>query len=326
MEHNFKDRKILITGATGLIGKALVNRLLSMDAYVYAVTRNAAKAKEIWGEPARLTVIEADVTGLPLMDLGIDYIVHGAACTSSRAFVDEPVDVMMTNISGTSRLLEFAKLNTVSGFVYLSTMEVYGTPSTDEKITELHETNINTMTARSSYAESKRACESLCTAYVSQYNVPAKVLRLTQTFGPGVKYDDGRVFAEFARCVIEGRDIVLHTKGETKRNYLFTEDAVDAILTVLKKGEAGEAYNAANEDTYCSVYDMAKLVAAECGNGQTEVLIEEYSPEEVKNRGFAPVLCMNLDTAKLRSLGWTPTAGLKEMYRLLIEDMKKGKK
>ena len=102
------------------------------------------------------------------------------------------------------------------------------------------------MTARSSYAESKRACESLCTAYVSQYNVPAKVLRLTQTFGPGVKYDDGRVFAEFARCVIEGRDIVLHTKGETKRNYLFTEDAVDAILTVLKKGEAGEPRNRNN--------------------------------------------------------------------------------
>ena len=117
------------------------------------------------------------------------------------------------------------------------------------------------MNVRSSYPESKRLCESLCSAYASEYGVPAKVVRLTQTFGVGVSYNDGRVFAEFARCAIEGRDIVLKTKGQTKRNYIDIDDAVNAIFTVLLKGVAGEAYNVANEDTYCSIYEMANMVA-----------------------------------------------------------------
>ena len=76
--------------------------------------------------------------------------------------------------------------------------------------------------------------------------MPTRIVRLTQTFGTGVSYNDGRVFAEFARCVIEQRDIILKTKGETKRSYLYTADAVTAILTVLLNGETGAAYNAAN--------------------------------------------------------------------------------
>ena len=76
-----------------------------------------------------------------------------------------------------------------------------------------------------------------------------------------MEYNDGRVFADFARCVIEKRDIILKTKGETKRSYLYTEDAVCAILTVMLNGESGQAYNVANEETYCSIYEMAQLVA-----------------------------------------------------------------
>ena len=198
-------------------------------------------------------------------------------------------------------------------------MEVYGTPTTDEKIDEKHATNLNTMFPRSAYPESKRMCESLSASYASQYGVPAKVVRLTQTFGPGVQYNDGRVFAEFARCAIEGRDIVLHTKGETRRSYLYTEDAVNAILTVLVKGKAGEAYNAANEDTYCSIYEMAELVANDCAGGKIKVLIEEA---ESSSYGYAPTLHMNLDTGKLMKLGWNPSVDLASMYKNMVGAMK----
>ena len=153
----------------------------------------------------------------------------------------------------------------------------------------------------------------------SQYGVPSKVVRLTQTFGPGVQYNDGRVFAEFARCAIEGRNITLHTKGETKRSYLCTEDAVNAILTVLLKGQDGEAYNAANEDTYCSIYEMAKLVANECAGGKIKVVIEET---DASTFGYAPTLHMNLDSKKIRHLGWEPKDGLLDMYSKMIDSMK----
>ncbi len=312
-----KNKSIMITGATGLIGQALVNRLLSYDSKVVAVVRSLEKAKRIFGE--HLEYIVSDVTNLEIKEYNIDYIVHAASNTSSKAFIEDPVGIINTAFEGTKRTLEIARINNVKGYVYLSSMEVYGTPNTDEKIDELHSTNLDTMKPRSAYPESKRMCESLCASYASQYGVPTKVIRLTQTFGPGVQYNDSRVFAEFARCVIEGKDIVLHTQGETKRSYLYTEDAVDAIITVLLKGKIGEAYNAANETTYCSIYEMANLVAKEFANGRIKVVIEE---SDTLAMGYAPVLHINLDTSKLRKLNWTPNTSLQMMYDYMIDSMR----
>ena len=154
-------------------------------------------------------------------------------------------------------------------------------------------------------------------SYYSEYHVPVKIARLTQTFGPGVNYQDGRVFAEFARCAIEGRNIILKTKGETERSYLYTEDAVWAILTILLKGENGQAYTVANEETYCSIYEMASMVAGKYG---IQVEIQE---QDTASQGYANTLYMNLDTTKLQKLGWNPQVGLAEMYERMIQSMKK---
>ena len=314
--------KILVTGATGLIGKSLVKKLLIDGNHVVAVVRNKERAISILGEETKnLEYIVDDVTTIKPRKYGIDYIIHGASQTASKAFVEQPVETIMTALNGTKNMLEIAKLSDVKGFVYLSSMEVYGYPTTDEKISENHGTNINPMSVRSCYPESKRMCESLCTSYFSEYGVPATVARLTQTFGPGVKYDDARVFAEFARCAIEGKNIILKTKGETKRNYLYTEDAVNAILSIMYNGIPGEAYNVANEDTYCSIYEMATLVAQRFGEN-INVVVEIY---ENNNNGYAPTLHMNLDTQKLRKLGWTPQVDLSDMFSLMIEDMKNNK-
>ncbi len=246
-------------------------------------------------------------------------MIHAASQTSSRAFVEQPVETIFTAVNGTRSALEFARQNEVQCFVYLSTMEIYGAPVDDEKIDEKHGTNLDTMQPRSCYPESKRLCEVLCASWQKEYGVPVRVLRLTQTFGPGVRYDDGRVFAEFARCVIEGRDIVLKTEGLTCRSYLYTADAVSAILTVLLRGSDGEAYNAANEETYCSIREMADLAARECAEGKIKVRIEADKDPSVF--GYAPTLHMNLDTSKLRALGWHPSCGLAEAYRRMIKSM-----
>ena len=93
--------------------------------------------------------------------------------------------------------------------VYLSSLEVYGTPEKDaDLITENDYGYIEPLSVRSSYSEGKRMVECLCASYAHEYSVPVKIARLSQTFGPGVAYEDGRVFAEFARCALEQRDIV----------------------------------------------------------------------------------------------------------------------
>ena len=310
---------VLVTGATGLIGSNLINYLLDNNYKVIGLVRNIEKAKKKLPENNNLSFVIGDITEPIDIPDKVDYIVHGASNTSSKAFIDEPVEIINTAIQGTKNMLELAKEKKVKSFVYLSSMEVYGCPLTDEKIYETHSTNLNTMSVRSSYPESKRMCESLCTAYYKEYGVPVKVIRLTQTFGKGVEYNDSRVFAEFARCAIEGRDIVLHTKGETKRCYLSIDDAVSAIMTVMLNGMNGEAYNAANEETYCSIYEMAQLVAHECADDKISVRIEI---EDESKYGFAPVLRMNLDTSKLRLLGWKANKSLINMYFVLMEYFK----
>lgn len=320
--NEIEARTLFISGATGLIGSTLIRTITknAPSAKIIALVRDEAKAKRIFQDIdcSNISFFKGDVRSPISIEAPIDYIIHAASETSSKAFINAPVQVIEIAITGTKNMLELAHQKNVKGFVYLSSMEVYGTPHDDDKIFETHGTDLDTMNVRTSYPESKRLCESLCTAYASERNVPAKVVRLTQTFGPGVQYNDGRIFAELSRCAIEGRDIMLHTKGETKRSYLYTLDAATAILTVLTKGKSGEAYNTANEDSYCSIYEMAKLVAQEIAQNRIQVKIEE---SDISKFGYAQTLHMNLDTSKLKNLGWQATTDLKSMFEKTIRSM-----
>ncbi len=323
------SKTIFLSGATGLIGSTLIQAIITntQSAKVIAFVRNTDKAKKLFQgiDPAgkRISYVTGDIRNSIGIDAPIDYIIHAASETSSKSFVEAPISVIEIAIGGTRNMLELAHQKKVKGFVYLSSMEVYGTPHDDKKILESHGTDLDTMSVRTSYPESKRLCESLCASYASELKVPAKVVRLTQTFGPGVQYNDGRIFAELSRCAIEGRNIVLHTKGETKRNYLYTLDAASAILTVLTKGNPAEAYNAANEDTYCSIYEMAQLVAQkvapEITQNSIQVKIEEG---DISSFGYAKTLHMNLDTTKLKQLGWQARTGLYQMFAKTIQSMR----
>ena len=250
------------------------------------------------------------------VESNVDYIIHAANPTSSKFFIEHPVETIQTAVNGTQNLLEIAKAKKVKSFVFLSSMEVYGNPKKGEIVKEDYISGFDPCVTRNCYPMSKKLCESLCQAYSSGYNVPTKVLRLTQTFGPGVEYNDGRIFAEFMRCVVEKRDIVLKTKGETERCYLYTADAVSAILTVMLPGKSSECYNVANPDTYCSIAEMAELVANKVANGSIKVT---YHLEDVQKLGYANTLYMNLNVDKLNSLGWLPTTNLVSMYKNMIQ-------
>ena len=152
--------------------------------------------------------------------------------------------------------------------------------------------------------------ETMCISYGTEYGIPVKIARLAQTFGAGVSISDNRVFAQFAKAIINKENIVLHTKGETKRNYCYTTDAVRGIFTILTKGENNNAYNVANKNSYCSISEMAHLLE----NEYTKV---EYKIDEV-NRGYNPTVKIALNTEKLNALGWEAKVDLKEMFDRLI--------
>lgn len=303
-----REKTVLVTGATGLIGYTLVsgllyaNRRMNLDLRVLALVRDESRAKNRFKmqlEGANdLRLVHGTVEDLPRIDEPVDYIVHGAGQTASSAIVRQPAETIRTALIGTMNLLELSRIKQSKGFAYLSSMEVYGHPAKGRKVTEDEIGALSPLDIRNSYPVSKQQCESLCCAYASEYGVPAVIIRLTQTFGLGVNRGDARIFAEFGRCAAEKRDIVLKTKGETERSYLYTADAATAILTVLLKGEPGTAYNAADETTYCSIAEMARLVAGLAG------VRVRFEPQDERKNGFPSPQYVNLDTARLRALGW----------------------
>ncbi len=324
-----KNSSVLVTGATGLIGSQTVMALLyanekrSLNLTVYALVRNEEKAKRVFGKAlsCQLKFIVQDILQPISIDYDIDYIIHGASMTGSKDFVDYPVNTIKTAIGGTENILEFAKAKNIKGMVYLSSLEVYGVvdfslASVDEKTFG----TIDPMSVRSSYSEGKRMVECLCASYASQFNLPIKVARLCQTFGPGVDYNDNRVFAQFARSVIEGKDIVLKTDGSTERNYCYIRDAISGILTVMLKGNKGEAYNIANKNTLISIKDMAQFLIERYPESKTKLVFD--IAEDVTKLGYNPKVKMNLATEKIEALGWKAEVGLAEMFDNLIYGMK----
>ncbi|MBR3167083.1 MAG: NAD(P)-dependent oxidoreductase [Erysipelotrichaceae bacterium] len=320
----FDGTNILITGATGLIGKNISSLFLkyaersSNPPQVWALVRNKNKAKITFSDflqDPNLHFINCDIRDFHGNGVHFDHIIHAASITDSKSFITNPVEIIETAYSGTKNLLEIAKEKEVRNLIFLSTMEVYGNQKAESLLSETHSCALDTMEVRSCYPESKRLCESLCASYASEYGVPAKVIRLTQTIGPGVAYEDNRVFVQFGRCAIEKKDIVLHTKGETKRMYLYTADAVRAILAVMFHGKPGEAYNTANDSSYCSIHEMAKTVADDIACGGINVV---FDIQDASKFGYAPVLYSKMDVSKLKSLGWTPKHSLQDMYERMI--------
>lgn len=307
----FDGKTILVTGATGLIGKLCVKSLLNSgyNTQVIALVRDEEKAKNIFGESKRLTYLVQDINQRINTTRRVDYIIHAASTTSSKDFVEKPVETIYTAINGSRNILEFAKNKRLEGMVYLSSLEIYGV-NEKENIKERDYGYIDILNPRSSYSESKKMVETMCISYGTEYGVPVKIARLAQTFGAGVSISDNRVFAQFAKAIINKENIILHTKGETKRNYCYTTDAVRGIFTILTKGENNNAYNVANENSYCSISEMAHLLE----NEYTKV---EYKIDEV-NRGYNPTVKIALNTEKLNALGWEAKVDLKEMFDRLI--------
>lgn len=322
----FRGKTILITGATGFIGSLIAKALLyysetrNMPLRLIAQIRSSEKAYNVFKGQQKfvgdiLHFAEFDVRQ-PVHGISdVDFIIHTASSTVSADFVEKPVDTLMTSLRGTENILEFALRQKTSSVLFLSSMEVYG--QTDhEDVKETDSGYLNPLSLRSSYPQGKRVSETLCAAYRAQFGVPVKIARLTLTFGAGVPATDNRVFAQFARAAITGRDIVLHTAGTTKRDYIYTSDAVRCLLSILLKGKDGEAYNVSNPDSYVSIRAMAELC---CSFSSSSNLVFDINEEQAKK--YAKEVRIKLDNSKMNGLNAFPKIGLKESFERMMQVM-----
>ena len=164
LKKELRHKTIYITGATGLIGSNLVKALLTFEGIKIVVqVRNEEKAKRLFGDHVQYVV--CDLLKKASYQGTVDYMIHCANPTASGFFVNNPVETIQSAVNGTINALEFAKEKEVKSFVFLSTMEVYGTPEKGHRVVEKEGGSFDSAVVRNCYPLSKQTCESLCAAY-----------------------------------------------------------------------------------------------------------------------------------------------------------------
>lgn len=321
--YKLKDCSILVTGVTGLIGSLTVKSLIyanevwKLNLRIIGLVRNENKIKDIY-KGFDLNIVDfvhGDVTKTYTTYLSenvvIDYVIHAASITASKIMISQPVETILTSVEGTNHMLRLAADKKIKSMVFISSMEMYGNFNNSAFLcTEERLGYVDPLKVRSNYPEAKRMCENLCVAYSSEYGVPVKIARLSQTFGAGILPWENRVFAQFCSSVREKKDIILHTSGLSEGNYCYTSDAIRGILTILLKGKDREAYNVVNENTHTTILKMAQMVCRDIANKQIDVIVKLTND----NYGYAPETKLKLSGEKLMSLGWMPKWNLKDMY------------
>lgn len=326
------NKTIFVNGSTGLIGSRIVHYLLSLNTdkeaniNILCGYRNEAKKEKLYegikkSELLNFLLCEDDKT--PKFDGNIDYIIQAAGISGgTKMHLKDPIKVFEASYEATKSLLDFAVSHKVSKFLFVSTYEIYGSINKDIPVKEDEPCRLETFTLRNIYAECKRICESLCTAYSSKYGIETFSGRLTSTFGAGVKFNDPRFFAEFARCVIEEKDIVLKSTGGTIRSYLDADDAASAFLFILANGESCNAYNLTNMKNVICIRDIANKLIELTGN---KVKLVFDIAEDSTKLGFRKEGCTLIDAHKLEALGWYPVYTFEDTLNKLLVSMKLSK-
>lgn len=313
-----QNGSILISGATGLIGSAIVDSLLRMnDEYgtkfnVIALAKGKQRAIDRFGmyfERNDFRFIACDVNK-PLPEVGgITYLIHAASNTHPVSYSTDPIGTIRTNVIGTESLLEYARNHGCKRFVFLSSVEIYGeNQSGKDSFGETDFGYLDCNQLRSGYPESKRVGESLCCAYRKTYGMDIVIARLCRAYGPTMGLEDSKALAQFIKKAVDYEDIVLKSDGQQYYSYIYVLDAVAAILFILDRGESGAAYNVSSKLSDIRLCDLAQKLAELAGKSVVFEL-----PDEVEKRGYSTATRAILDNTKLKALGW------KEMY-----DIEKG--
>lgn len=196
--------------------------------------------------------------------------------------------------------MEYGLSHNMKRMLFVSSGEVYGEGSGKEFV-ETDSGYIDCATPRACYPSSKRAAETLCVSYAAEYGVDVVIARPCHTYGPYFTESDNRVYAQFIRNVLNGEDIVLKSKGDQHRSWIYVVDCVSALLTILCQGECSQAYNVADENSEISIRHLAELIASHSGlNVLSDI------PPTLDKGNTTPITTAIFSTKKLQALGWKP--------------------
>ncbi len=331
---NLKGKRLLIIGGAGFLGYYLVQAILHFnksqsdaDKAELLVFDNFIRGVPQWltaleGSP-KFTVQKHDVVDpMPTSAGDLDYIVHAASIASPMFYRKYPIETMDANVNGLRNVLEYALAQKeagkpMSGILFYSTSEIYGDPTPEDIPTpETYRGNVSCTGPRACYDESKRYGETLCVNFAAQHDVPVRIARPFNNYGPGLKLTDARVLPDFVRDVLNKRDIVMLSDGSPTRTFCYIADAIVGYYKIMFNGRNGEAYNIGIETPEISMRQLADMVVAQGAD------LFDYKGEVVfKNSADKEYLtdnpnrrCPIIEKARTE-LGYNPTIDVDEGLR-----------
>ncbi|MCM1123374.1 MAG: NAD-dependent epimerase/dehydratase family protein [Eubacterium sp.] len=323
-------RTVMISGATGMIGKCIVdilmqyNRNCAVDTApvrILALSRKEEHARlrfqEYWQEEF-FQYISCDIND-PIPECGqADYIIHAASNTHPLQYANDPVGTVTANVIGTKNLLDYAVSHNTERFCFLSSVEIYGENRGDtDRFDEDYLGYLDCNTLRAGYPESKRTGETLCNAYAQACQLDFVIPRLSRVYGPTMLSSDSKAIAQFIKKAAAGEDIVLKSSGTQLYSYTYALDAAMGVLTVLLKGKSGEAYNISDTESEVTLHQIAEWLAEDQG---VEVIFD--MPDAAEQAGYSTATKALLGTEKIASLGWTAQTHMREGLRKTVEALR----
>lgn len=267
-----KNKSVFVTGCNGLICSTVIDTLILLNnrydlgITVYSASRNTERTMAIFDTDANKFIKIIGYDACKPMSFGehVDFYIHGASNASPDLFVSQPVETMTANVFGLNEILSNAT-KTRGRVLYISSSEIYGQIATNRSIMEDELGYIDLGNPRSCYASSKRAAETLCSAYKKEFGVDYVIVRPGHIYGPTFNEKDNRVSSNFIKKAASGENLVLRSRGTQVRSYCYVFDCVIQLLNILLNGDSGEAYNISNPKSLITIADMAKILASITG-------------------------------------------------------------
>lgn len=286
---------ILITGATGFIGKWLLKSLiylndtLSLNIKLYALSRNPEnflKQFSDYNDTKCLIWIKGDIRTFDYPNVQFDYIIHAATEASAKLNIENPLLMSDVIINGTRHILDLAVQCNAKRVLFLSSGAVYGKqPDEIVGFKEDYQGAPNQLAIDAAYAESKRMAEFLCATYARQYNISISIARCFAFVGPYLPLNTHFAIGNFINDGLKGRDITITGTGSPLRSYLYASDMVIWLLKILLQGNSGEAYNVGS-DKAISIKDLATTVASFFPGIKANILNQVRATD--RNQNYVP--------------------------------------
>ena len=306
--------RILVTGGAGFVGSHLSRKLLLEGHEVLAVdnfyTGSRANVMDLLANPA-FELVRHDITQPYFAE--IDAIMNLACPASPVHYQKHPVQTTKTSVIGTTNMLGLAKRLNVP-ILQASTSEVYGDPNITPQ-NEEYWGNVNPIGIRACYDEGKRVAETLCFDYNRQYLVSTKVVRIFNTYGPNMQFDDGRVISNFILQALTNSDITIYGDGLQTRSFCFVSDLVDGLIKMIKSDLSITGPINLGNPSEMTILELATKVVELTGS-KSKIINVPLPTDDPKQR--------KPDIRKaVEILGWQPKVELNEGLTKTIEDFKK---